>query len=174
MRSLISLFSLPFFWFFSQLYIQVFLKKDDSVGYRALVQTEDHMLMFLQQPGDSHKQLSLFVTVTRRKSHVLKDYILSVLSLETEKMNLTLPSPMKDKGDSFTLTWTNSSALFCVGRAFGFQEVSADFKTLFVGLECKFWCRSSSKIFRKGPHCKNVNLQKGLKVPSQYVNFLVL
>ncbi|PKU27738.1 hypothetical protein llap_21958 [Limosa lapponica baueri] len=33
-----------------QLYIQVFLKKDDSVGYRALVQTEDHMLMFLQQP----------------------------------------------------------------------------------------------------------------------------
>ncbi|NXV51837.1 EMC1 protein, partial [Uria aalge] len=34
-----------------QLYIQVFLKKDDSVGYRALVQTEDHMLMFLQQPG---------------------------------------------------------------------------------------------------------------------------
>uniref|UniRef100_A0A8C8AYW2 ER membrane protein complex subunit 1 n=1 Tax=Otus sunia TaxID=257818 RepID=A0A8C8AYW2_9STRI len=34
-----------------QLYIQVFLKKDDSVGYRALVQTEDHMLIFLQQPG---------------------------------------------------------------------------------------------------------------------------
>uniref|UniRef100_A0A8D0G247 ER membrane protein complex subunit 1 n=1 Tax=Sphenodon punctatus TaxID=8508 RepID=A0A8D0G247_SPHPU len=34
-----------------QLYIQVFLKKDDSVGYRALVQTEDHMLMFLHQPG---------------------------------------------------------------------------------------------------------------------------
>uniref|UniRef100_A0A7M4FKS6 ER membrane protein complex subunit 1 n=1 Tax=Crocodylus porosus TaxID=8502 RepID=A0A7M4FKS6_CROPO len=34
-----------------QLYIQVFLKKDDSVGYRALVQTEDHMLVFLQQPG---------------------------------------------------------------------------------------------------------------------------
>ncbi|XP_042739236.1 ER membrane protein complex subunit 1 isoform X2 [Lagopus leucura] len=34
-----------------QLYIQVFLKKDDSVGYRALVQTEDHMLLFLQQPG---------------------------------------------------------------------------------------------------------------------------
>ncbi|XP_033015336.1 ER membrane protein complex subunit 1 isoform X2 [Lacerta agilis] len=34
-----------------QLYIQVFLKKDDSVGYRALVQTADHMLSFLQQPG---------------------------------------------------------------------------------------------------------------------------
>ncbi|XP_007436303.1 ER membrane protein complex subunit 1 [Python bivittatus] len=34
-----------------RLYIQVFLKKDDSVGYRALVQTEDHMLLFLQQPG---------------------------------------------------------------------------------------------------------------------------
>ncbi|XP_042333908.1 ER membrane protein complex subunit 1 isoform X2 [Sceloporus undulatus] len=34
-----------------QLYIQVFLKKDNSVGYRALVQTGDHMLLFLQQPG---------------------------------------------------------------------------------------------------------------------------
>ncbi|XP_054857363.1 ER membrane protein complex subunit 1 [Eublepharis macularius] len=34
-----------------QLYVQVFLKKDDSVGYRALVQTADHMLSFLQQPG---------------------------------------------------------------------------------------------------------------------------
>nr|XP_033778407.1 ER membrane protein complex subunit 1 isoform X2 [Geotrypetes seraphini] len=34
-----------------QLYIQVFLKKDDSVGYRALVQTQDHTLLFLQQPG---------------------------------------------------------------------------------------------------------------------------
>ncbi|XP_026546904.1 ER membrane protein complex subunit 1-like, partial [Notechis scutatus] len=34
-----------------QLFIQVFLKKDDSVGYRALVQTEDHLLLFLQQPG---------------------------------------------------------------------------------------------------------------------------
>uniref|UniRef100_A0A8C0K2M5 ER membrane protein complex subunit 1 n=1 Tax=Canis lupus dingo TaxID=286419 RepID=A0A8C0K2M5_CANLU len=34
-----------------QLYIQVFLKKDDSVGYRALVQTEDHLLLFLQQLG---------------------------------------------------------------------------------------------------------------------------
>ncbi|XP_038387737.1 ER membrane protein complex subunit 1 isoform X7 [Canis lupus familiaris] len=32
-----------------RLYIQVFLKKDDSVGYRALVQTEDHLLFFLQQ-----------------------------------------------------------------------------------------------------------------------------
>ncbi|XP_078001773.1 ER membrane protein complex subunit 1 isoform X2 [Phascolarctos cinereus] len=32
-----------------QLYIQVFLKKDDSVGYRALVQTDDHLLLFLQQ-----------------------------------------------------------------------------------------------------------------------------
>uniref|UniRef100_A0A8C4MFW0 ER membrane protein complex subunit 1 n=1 Tax=Equus asinus asinus TaxID=83772 RepID=A0A8C4MFW0_EQUAS len=29
----------------------VFLKKDDSVGYRALVQTEDHLLLFLQQLG---------------------------------------------------------------------------------------------------------------------------
>ncbi|KAF6108506.1 ER membrane protein complex subunit 1 [Phyllostomus discolor] len=32
-----------------RLHIQVFLKKDDSVGYRALVQTEDHLLLFLQQ-----------------------------------------------------------------------------------------------------------------------------
>ncbi|XP_063487777.1 ER membrane protein complex subunit 1 isoform X28 [Symphalangus syndactylus] len=30
---------------------RVFLKKDDSVGYRALVQTEDHLLLFLQQLG---------------------------------------------------------------------------------------------------------------------------
>lgn len=34
------------------MYIQVFLKKDDSVGYRALVQTEDHLLLFLQQLGE--------------------------------------------------------------------------------------------------------------------------
>lgn len=34
-----------------QMYIQAFLKKDDSVGYRALVQTTDHMITFLQQPG---------------------------------------------------------------------------------------------------------------------------
>ncbi|XP_062889253.1 ER membrane protein complex subunit 1 [Mobula hypostoma] len=34
-----------------QLYIQAFLKKDDSVGYRALVQTSDHALIFIQQPG---------------------------------------------------------------------------------------------------------------------------
>ncbi|KAK2499266.1 hypothetical protein MC885_006314, partial [Smutsia gigantea] len=34
-----------------RMYIQVFLKKDDSVGYRALVQTEDHLLLFLQQLG---------------------------------------------------------------------------------------------------------------------------
>ncbi|XP_029994937.1 ER membrane protein complex subunit 1 isoform X2 [Sphaeramia orbicularis] len=33
------------------LYVQAFLKKDDSVGYRAIVQTEDHTLTFLQQPG---------------------------------------------------------------------------------------------------------------------------
>ena len=30
----------------------MFLKKDDSVGYRALVQTEDHLLLFLQQLGE--------------------------------------------------------------------------------------------------------------------------
>ncbi|XP_075462137.1 ER membrane protein complex subunit 1 [Ascaphus truei] len=33
------------------LFLQLFLKKDDSVGYRALVQTEDNQLQFLQQPG---------------------------------------------------------------------------------------------------------------------------
>eukprot|EP00079_Xenopus_tropicalis_P031908 XP_017945679.1 PREDICTED: ER membrane protein complex subunit 1 isoform X1 [Xenopus tropicalis] len=32
-------------------YLQTFLRKDDSVGYRALVQTEDNQLLFLQQPG---------------------------------------------------------------------------------------------------------------------------
>lgn len=90
--------SLPFVFFFSQFYIQVFLKKDDSVGYRALVQTEDHMLMFLQQPGDPQNQLPPFVTVTRRKSCVLKDCILSLLSLEAEKINLTFLSPTKDTG----------------------------------------------------------------------------
>ncbi|CAL1605772.1 unnamed protein product [Knipowitschia caucasica] len=34
-----------------QLYVQAFLKKDDSVGYRVMVQTEDHQLTFIQQPG---------------------------------------------------------------------------------------------------------------------------
>lgn len=34
-----------------QLYVQAFLKKDDSVGYRVMVQTEDHTLTFIQQPG---------------------------------------------------------------------------------------------------------------------------
>ncbi|XP_069466496.1 ER membrane protein complex subunit 1 [Ambystoma mexicanum] len=34
-----------------KLFIQAYLKKDDSVGYRSLVQTKDHMLLFLQQPG---------------------------------------------------------------------------------------------------------------------------
>uniref|UniRef100_A0AAQ5Z3T8 ER membrane protein complex subunit 1 n=1 Tax=Amphiprion ocellaris TaxID=80972 RepID=A0AAQ5Z3T8_AMPOC len=33
-----------------KLYVQAFLKKDDSVGYRAMVQTEDHTLTFIQQP----------------------------------------------------------------------------------------------------------------------------
>lgn len=34
-----------------KLYVHAFLKKDDSVGYRVLVQTEDHTLTFIQQPG---------------------------------------------------------------------------------------------------------------------------
>lgn len=34
-----------------QLYVQAFLKKDDAVGYRVMVQAEDHALTFLQQPG---------------------------------------------------------------------------------------------------------------------------
>uniref|UniRef100_A0A8C7STB7 ER membrane protein complex subunit 1 n=1 Tax=Oncorhynchus mykiss TaxID=8022 RepID=A0A8C7STB7_ONCMY len=33
------------------LYVHAFLKKDDSVGYRVLVQTQDHALTFIQQPG---------------------------------------------------------------------------------------------------------------------------
>ncbi|MCI4387380.1 hypothetical protein PGIGA_G00073390 [Pangasianodon gigas] len=35
----------------TRLYVNAFLKKDDSVGYRVIVQTEDHVLTFLQQPG---------------------------------------------------------------------------------------------------------------------------
>ncbi|XP_028266310.1 ER membrane protein complex subunit 1 isoform X1 [Parambassis ranga] len=34
-----------------KLYVQAYLKKDDSVGYRVMVQTEDHALTFIQQPG---------------------------------------------------------------------------------------------------------------------------
>lgn len=34
-----------------KLHVQAFLKKDDSVGYRVMVQTEDHQLTFIQQPG---------------------------------------------------------------------------------------------------------------------------
>ncbi|KAM7404474.1 hypothetical protein PAMP_011819 [Pampus punctatissimus] len=34
-----------------KLFVQSFLKKDDSVGYRVMVQTEDHTLTFIQQPG---------------------------------------------------------------------------------------------------------------------------
>ncbi|XP_077588438.1 ER membrane protein complex subunit 1 [Stigmatopora nigra] len=34
-----------------KLYVQTFLKKDDSVGYRVMLQTEDHTLTFIQQPG---------------------------------------------------------------------------------------------------------------------------
>ncbi|XP_023188053.1 ER membrane protein complex subunit 1 isoform X1 [Xiphophorus maculatus] len=34
-----------------RLHVQAFLKKDDSVGYRVMVQTEDHTLTFIQQPG---------------------------------------------------------------------------------------------------------------------------
>lgn len=37
-----------------QLYVQAFLKKDDAVGYRVMVQTEDHALTFLQQPGNEN------------------------------------------------------------------------------------------------------------------------
>lgn len=37
-----------------QLYVQAFLKKDDAVGYRVMVQTEDHALTFLQQPGNDN------------------------------------------------------------------------------------------------------------------------
>ncbi|TNN76530.1 ER membrane protein complex subunit 1 [Liparis tanakae] len=34
-----------------KLHVQAFLKKDDSVGYRVMVQSEDHTLTFIQQPG---------------------------------------------------------------------------------------------------------------------------
>ncbi|XP_062872101.1 ER membrane protein complex subunit 1 [Trichomycterus rosablanca] len=35
----------------TKLYVHAFSKKDDSVGYRVMVQTEDLVLTFLQQPG---------------------------------------------------------------------------------------------------------------------------
>lgn len=44
-----------YFYSVTQLYVQAFLKKDDSVGYRVMVQTEDHALAFLQQPGTDGK-----------------------------------------------------------------------------------------------------------------------
>ncbi|KAJ8257638.1 hypothetical protein GJAV_G00188030 [Gymnothorax javanicus] len=34
-----------------KLYVHAFLKKDDSVGYRVMVQREDHALTFIHQPG---------------------------------------------------------------------------------------------------------------------------
>ncbi|XP_075898482.1 ER membrane protein complex subunit 1 [Nelusetta ayraudi] len=34
-----------------KMYVQAFLKKDDAVGYRVMVQSEDHTLTFVQQPG---------------------------------------------------------------------------------------------------------------------------
>lgn len=34
-----------------KLFVQAFLKKDDTVSYRVMVQTEDHTLTFIQQPG---------------------------------------------------------------------------------------------------------------------------
>ncbi|XP_056279618.1 ER membrane protein complex subunit 1 [Pseudoliparis swirei] len=34
-----------------KLHVQAFLKKDDAVGYRVMVQSEDHTLTFIQQPG---------------------------------------------------------------------------------------------------------------------------
>ncbi|KAM3618234.1 uncharacterized protein V6R79_017759 [Siganus canaliculatus] len=34
-----------------KLHVQAYLKKDDAVGYRVMVQAEDHTLTFLQQPG---------------------------------------------------------------------------------------------------------------------------
>lgn len=45
--------------FVFQLYVQAFLKKDDAVGYRVMVQTEDHTLTFLQQPGTKGKNRKL-------------------------------------------------------------------------------------------------------------------
>lgn len=39
------------------MYVQAFLKKDDAVGYRVMVQSEDHTLTFVQQPGTCGKIL---------------------------------------------------------------------------------------------------------------------
>lgn len=52
-------FSVTHFYFVFQLFVQAFLKKDDSVGYRVMVQTEDHTLTFIQQPGMDGEALSI-------------------------------------------------------------------------------------------------------------------
>ena len=54
------IFNLSFL--FCQLYVQAFLKKDDSVGYRVMVQAEDHTLTFIQQPGMDGKNGKLFMS----------------------------------------------------------------------------------------------------------------
>lgn len=138
MCSLTLLFCLPFIFF--QLYIQVFLKKDDSVGYRALVQTEDHMLMFLQQPGNWHEQLtwsvfftSVYLLVGREDSSAVQpsSCILWMCSLETAKINWNLLSfipwnyiSWKRFASSFTLFHIFHRKLFCgvvcTDGAFGF------------------------------------------------------
>ena len=135
------------------------------MGYRALVQTEDHMLMFLQQPGNwqtanvlHFQQCTPCHCRTRRKFQVPNDSILSFLSLEMDKMNLTVLSPMKDTGDSFTLTRylrKQSCSAFCVDRAFKFHGFSAGFKTLFVGWESKSCCRSSSEFLQEKSSWQN-------------------
>uniref|UniRef100_A0A4W5P6Z2 ER membrane protein complex subunit 1 n=1 Tax=Hucho hucho TaxID=62062 RepID=A0A4W5P6Z2_9TELE len=50
-----------------QLYVHAFLKKDDSVGYRVLVQTQDHALTFIQQPG-THTDTGTY-TQTLERTH---------------------------------------------------------------------------------------------------------
>uniref|UniRef100_A0A4W5PAM8 ER membrane protein complex subunit 1 n=1 Tax=Hucho hucho TaxID=62062 RepID=A0A4W5PAM8_9TELE len=50
-----------------KLYVHAFLKKDDSVGYRVLVQTQDHALTFIQQPG-THTDTGTY-TQTLERTH---------------------------------------------------------------------------------------------------------
>lgn len=53
------------------MYVQAFLKKDDAVGYRVMVQSEDHTLTFVQQPGTCG--------INALKKYHVADYFLQVI-----------------------------------------------------------------------------------------------
>lgn len=65
-QALLTVCNVSHFYSVLQLYVQAFLKKDDSVGYRVMVQTEDHTLTFIQQPGTKRKNRKLWLLVFER------------------------------------------------------------------------------------------------------------